>query len=77
VPPSSSGVTTTKTRQTFVGSDVGVPVGEMVGGSLGEREGTVVGYGVVGAGVLVVGIFVGDSVGPCVGTQLSKGTKLK
>lgn len=64
MPPSSSGVTTTKTRQTFVGSDVGVPVGEVFGKSLGETEGTVVGYGVVGAGVLVVGIFVGASVGP-------------
>jgi len=34
-------------------------VGEVVGGSLGESVGTIVGDGVVGAGVIVVGILVG------------------
>jgi len=42
---------------------VGVPVGGADGGLLGEEVGTVVGDGVVGAGVLVVG----NSVGVCVG----------
>jgi len=48
-------------------------VGKVVGRSLGERVGTVVGDGVVGAGVLVVGNSVGALVGPSVGTQLSNG----
>jgi len=59
VPPGSSGVWTSNTRQTFVGSDVGVLEGGVVGNLLGERVGTIVGDGVVGAGVLVVGELVG------------------
>jgi len=51
----SSGVSTTSTRQTFVGFGVGVPVGGELGTLLGEVVGTVVGDGVVGAGVLVEG----------------------
>jgi len=39
--------------------------------------GTTVGDGVVGAGVEVVGNSVGISVGPCVGSQCSTGSKIR
>jgi len=73
VPPGSFGVLITSTRQTSVGLEVGVPVGDTLGDEEGDRVGTTVGLGVVGAGVLVVGKFVGELVGPCVGTHTSKG----
>jgi len=73
VPPGSSGVSTTNTSHTFVGAGVGDPVGGVDGGVLGEGVGTIVGYGVVGDGVEIVGYSVGELVGPCVGTQCSRG----
>jgi len=51
-------------------------VGSVDGGKLGDVVGTVVGEGVVGEGVEIVGKSVGASVGPLVGTQCSKGSKL-
>ena len=55
---------TIKTFHTSVGFPVGVLVGGVDGVLLGDFVGTTVGEGVVGAGVEVVGISVGLSVGP-------------
>jgi len=70
-------VDTTKTEQTSVGLPVGVAVGGVDGGALGEVVGTTVGDGVVGAGVGVLVIKVGFSVGPWVGSQFSTGSSFK
>lgn len=75
MPPGSFGVLITSTRQTSVGLEVGVSVGGTLGEEVGDRVGTTVGLGVVGDGVLVVGKFVGELDGPCVGTHSSKGDK--
>jgi len=60
----------------LVGFAVGVLVGTVVGGELGDVVGIVDGDGVVGEGVEIVGKSVGALVGPLVGTQCSKGSKL-
>jgi hypothetical protein len=75
VPPNSSGVLTTSTKQTSVGLEVGASVGGTLGEVVGDSVGTTVGLGVVGDGVLVVGRSVGEVVGPCVGTHSSNGAK--
>jgi len=59
-----------------VGFAVGVPDGGLDGGVLGDGVGTIVGDGVVGAGVGVEVISTGTADGACVGSQCSTGSKL-